>query len=435
MQLAHLGQLGAAQALGDRARPGRRRPARPRGRGARPSRRRPRSRTPGRCWPWRRRPCSRRRPRRPSRWRRPRRPRSRVRAGGCAGRRTRASPTGRRSRRPSAVPASRSGPTSATVPVDDPHVGRAVVARAGSSTRPAFSSSSVMRPPPRSRAGSAGSSASRLDSSRYRQAIRTAMPLATWSVISARGRVGDLGGDLDAPVHRARVHDHAVLGQGGQAVGADAVQRGCTRGWWGRTRGSCVRAGPAAGTARRCRAGRRRRPRRPRRCPARAPQSSRYGGSRVGGAHTRTVAPASVSACTSERATRECSTSPTMVTARPSRCPKARRIVKASSSAWVGCWCQPSPALSTGTSSWRRQLQRGARGGRADHHHVQAHGAQGQGGVLERLALGDRRALAREVDDVGRQALGGDVEARCGCGWSPRGTGCRRSGRAGPGPS
>ena len=77
-------------------------------------------------------------------------------------------------------------------------------------------------------------------------------------------------------------------------------------------------------------------------------------GMRVGGATRVTSAPSVVSSHTFERATRECSTSPTIVTRMPARSrprlssPKRRlRIVKASSSACVGCSCVPSPALTT----------------------------------------------------------------------------------------
>ena len=40
--------------------------------------------------------------------------------------------------------------------------------------------------------------------------MRTLTPLATCSTITERGAVGDLGGDLHAAVHRARVHDDRV---------------------------------------------------------------------------------------------------------------------------------------------------------------------------------------------------------------------------------
>ena len=44
--------------------------------------------------------------------------------------------------------------------------------------------------------------------------MRTATPLVTCSRITEYGSVGDLAGDLDAAVHRARVHDDGVgLGQ------------------------------------------------------------------------------------------------------------------------------------------------------------------------------------------------------------------------------
>ncbi len=52
-----------------------------------------------------------------------------------------------------------------------------------------------------------------------------------------------------------------------------------------------------------------------------------------------------------DRATRLCSTSPQMATTSPSNPPLRRRMVSASSSACVGCWCQPSPAFSTGQST------------------------------------------------------------------------------------
>ena len=74
------------------------------------------------------------------------------------------------------------------------------------------------------------------------------------------------------------------------------------------------------------------------------------GGRRVGGDTSVTWAPSAVNACTLLRATRLWATSPTIAMRRPSkpvrRC-SAVRIVKQSSSAWVGCWCQPSPAFTT----------------------------------------------------------------------------------------
>ena len=64
-----------------------------------------------------------------------------------------------------------------------------------------------------------------------------------------------------------------------------------------------------------------------------------------------------------ERTTRLWAMSPTIATVRPAIRPLWRRMVSASSSAWVGCSCEPSPALTTpavssrasipGTPTWR----------------------------------------------------------------------------------
>jgi hypothetical protein len=51
-----------------------------------------------------------------------------------------------------------------------------------------------------------------------------------------------------------------------------------------------------------------------------------------------------------------------------------------------------------------------ARGAVADHDRVHPHRLEGDGGVLEALALGDARSLGGEVDHVGTQALGGQLE-------------------------
>ena len=70
----------------------------------------------------------------------------------------------------------------------------------------------------------------------------------------------------------------------------------------------------------------------------------------VGGPITMGSAPMILSSGTSEPTTRECAMSPTMPTLRPSMCPSVSRIVNASSSACVGCWCLPSPPLTTWAS-------------------------------------------------------------------------------------
>src|SRR5256884_216433 len=77
------------------------------------------------------------------------------------------------------------------------------------------------------------------------------------------------------------------------------------------------------------------------------PSSSMPRGSSVHGPHTATSAPSFVRPHRFDRATRECSTSPTRQTFRPSIFPCLSRIVSRSSSACVGCSCFPSPALIT----------------------------------------------------------------------------------------
>ena len=76
-------------------------------------------------------------------------------------------------------------------------------------------------------------------------------------------------------------------------------------------------------------------------------------GNRVEGATTRTRAPMVLRRRMFERATRECITSPQIATTRPSTRPLLRRMVSASSSAWVGCSWAPSPALITEPSTLR----------------------------------------------------------------------------------
>src|SRR3954468_15150173 len=77
------------------------------------------------------------------------------------------------------------------------------------------------------------------------------------------------------------------------------------------------------------------------------PSCSMPRGISVGGPQTVTSQPILVKARTFDRATRECRTSPTIQTLVPSSEPTRRRSVYRSSSAWVGCSCLPSPALTT----------------------------------------------------------------------------------------
>ena len=99
---------------------------------------------------------------------------------------------------------------------------------------------------------------------------------------------------------------------------------------------------------------------------------------------------------------------------RPS--PNARRMESASSSAWVGCSCWPSPALMTLQLDLLRQQRRGARRAVADDQDVRLHGVQGHGGVDQGLALGDRGGPRAHVDHVGAQPLAGQLEGALGAG-------------------
>ncbi len=83
------------------------------------------------------------------------------------------------------------------------------------------------------------------------------------------------------------------------------------------------------------------------------PKRSASAGSKGRGATSRTRAPIIDSSRRFDRATRECSTSPQIATVRFSNRPSRRLMVSASSSAWVGCSCAPSPALTTLQSSLR----------------------------------------------------------------------------------
>ncbi len=67
----------------------------------------------------------------------------------------------------------------------------------------------------------------------------------------------------------------------------------------------------------------------------------------VRGPANTTFAPSSVNRCAFDRATRLCRMSPTIATRNPSMRPLRSSIVRASSSACVGCSCAPSPALTT----------------------------------------------------------------------------------------
>src|SRR5713226_2424142 len=77
------------------------------------------------------------------------------------------------------------------------------------------------------------------------------------------------------------------------------------------------------------------------------PSFSTPAGISVLGPATRTRAPSFERQWTFDRATRLCAMSPTIEITLPSSGPSFSRSVRASSKAWVGCSCDPSPALTT----------------------------------------------------------------------------------------
>ena len=115
-----------------------------------------------------------------------------------------------------------------------------------------------------------------------------------------------------------------------------------------------------------------------------------------------------------ERATRECAMSPMIVTVRPSNRPFCWNTVSMSSSAWVGCSWAPSPALITGASSTSAIRFGTPATACRTITHVGVHRVQGPGRVEDAFLLGEARRRGGEVDDVRRQALARDLEARLG---------------------
>ena len=177
--------------------------------------------------------------------------------------------------------------------------------------------------------------------------MRTATPRLDLLEHERARRVGHVGRDLHAAVHRAGVHHDRVRLHRGEPRARSCRRAARTRAGSGT---ACPRRAPSG-----CAACRRRRGRRARssRSLARtsAPSTSGRAGSSVGGAMTIGVAPTLRSAGTSEPATRRVRRCRRRC--RPSAPRGARgaaRIVYRSSSACVGCWCIPSPPLTTRAS-------------------------------------------------------------------------------------
>ena len=134
------------------------------------------------------------------------------------------------------------------------------------------------------------------------------------------------------------------------------------------------------------------------------------GGSSVEGATRRTRAPSAASRIMFERATRECRMSPQIATTRPSIRPLLRRIVSASSSAWVGCSCGAVAGIDDGAIDLLGEKMHGAGRVMAHDDDVRPHGVEGRRRVDQRLALLHRGRRDRHVHHVRAEPLAGDLE-------------------------
>jgi len=106
--------------------------------------------------------------------------------------------------------------------------------------------------------------------------------------------------------------------------------------------------------------------------------------------------------------------SPKTPTVSPATRPSRSRIVKASSSAWVGCSCAPSPALITEQGQAGGQQVRRA-GAAVAQHRCRAHRLELRA-CRAGLALAHAAAGGGDVHRVGREALLGDLEGDAGAG-------------------
>ena len=214
--------------------------------------------------------------------------------------------------------------------------------------------------------------------------------------------------DLDAAVHRARVHHDLPLSH---ARRRDPVQR---RVLAERRHERLVPFARAAS------AGRRRR-RHPRSCRCRTRPRSRAPrcpAARASAGRPPTSArPTSASACTRERATRECSTSPTMATCRPSSLSErlAHRVEVEERLRRV-LMLSVARVHDVRVGEPRHELRRADRR-MAHDDDVRLVRRERERRVLQRLALVYRRARGAEGHRVRRQALRRELEA----GKRPRG--------------
>src|ERR1700723_3819541 len=97
--------------------------------------------------------------------------------------------------------------------------------------------------------------------------------------------------------------------------------------------------------------------------------------------------------------------SPRIVTFRPAIFPFRSRIVKASSRAWVGCSCAPSPALMMLDFTTRDRNCAAP-----DPYKIPLERLAIPGPVLQGLALFEGRALPPKIPDIRRQPLLGQFK-------------------------
>ena len=159
-----------------------------------------------------------------------------------------------------------------------------------------------------------------------------------------------------------------------------------------------------------CEGRRSRRRRRSRRC--RATSRRRPGGRSAGGPTRIASAPTSLSACTSERATREWTTSPTIATCRPSRRPNASRMREEVEECLCRVLVLSVTRVHDACLGDARDVLRRADLRVSEHDHVRVVGRQRQRRVLQRLALVDRRTGGLQRQRVGRQSLRRKLERR-----------------------
>ena len=254
--------------------------------------------------------------------------------------------------------------------------------------------------------------------------MRTATPLRTWSVTTGRGQLGHVRGDLDPADHRARVHHDRVRAEQagparGEAVaGGVLAKRGDERPL---PRSACRRSSETTSASASARS---------RSCSTRATgQPSSEGGSRVAGATRVTSAPRAAYAPdlgAGHPAVPDVAHDQHLQSLEAGRGPRRRRRGSLadrveSSSAWVGCSCQPSPALITAQCSTQPATCCGhARGAVADDHGVDAHRLDGLDRVAQRLALLDRRRGRRRRRARRPTAAWPRSRRTAGSGWTPR---------------